>query len=90
MKKKLLIATMSLVMGSALIAALPKMGIDDGKSDNVIELSQCIPLSDIAEAYLGNDGYYHVVLKDVSRQLDDPENLEYAELLENFEMMEGK
>lgn len=89
MKKKLLIATMSLVMGSVLIAAVPKMATDNGKSDNVIELSQCIPLSDIAEAYLGNDGYYHITLKDVNRQLDDPENLEYAELLENLEMMEG-
>lgn len=78
MKNKItyLIITSALVMGAFLI----------GKSttsihNNYIPMETAIPIEDIAEQYIGEDGYLTVELKDLSYQLDDKTNANYTDVL---------
>ena len=70
------ITTVALVMGAFLV----------GKSttpipSNYIPMETAIPVEDIAEQYIGVDGYLTVELKDVSYQFDDKTNTNYADVL---------
>lgn len=77
MKAKIVYAiTIALVMGAFLV----------GKSttpipSNYIPMETAIPVEDIAEQYIGADGYLTVELKDLSYQLDDKTNANYADIL---------
>ena len=46
-----------------------------------ILLSKAIPVEDVAESYVDDDGYITIKLKDVTYQLDDEKNISYKELL---------
>lgn len=70
------ITTVALVMGVFLI----------GKSttsihNNYIPMETAIPVEDIAEQYIGEDGYLTVELKDLSYQFDDKANANYTDVL---------
>lgn len=81
MKHKItyLITTSALVMGAFFI----------GKSttsipNNYIPMETAIPVEDIAEQYIGTDGYLTVELKDLSYQLDNKENASYTDVLKDI------
>lgn len=46
-----------------------------------ILLSKAIPVEDVAESYVDDNGYITIKLKDVAYQLDDEANKSYKELL---------
>lgn len=49
--------------------------------ENYIPLNDCIPLSDIAICYTGNNDYPVFELADITCQLDDPKNRSYADIM---------
>lgn len=51
---------------------------------NYIPMETAIPVEDIAEQYIGTNGYLTVELKDLSCQLDDKANVSYADVLMNI------
>lgn len=81
MKAKILytLITAALVMSAFLI----------GKSttsipNNYIPMETAIPVEDIAEQYIGSDGYLTVELKDLSYQLDNKANASYMDVLKDI------
>ena len=78
MKRKIvyLITTTALVMGAFLIGKFTTP-----IHNNYIPMETAIPVEDIAEQYIGEDGYLTVELKDLSYQLDDKTNANYTDVL---------
>lgn len=52
--------------------------------DNYVPMETAIPVEDIAEQYIGADGYLTVELKDLSYQLDNKANASYTDVLKDI------
>lgn len=91
MKKKIayLIITASIATATFFVG---KSTAKEVIPENYIPISECIPLSDIANYYMGENGYPVFELKDVAHQMDDANNRSYEEIintaLENIEYWE--
>lgn len=76
MKRKMAYTTLTAlaIAGAFLVGkSMPK--------DNYIPMETAISVEDIAEQYIGEDGYLTVELKDLSYQFDDKANANYADIL---------
>jgi len=70
----------SLVL-TIIIITLTSLQAFHNRYGRFILLSKAIPVEDVAESYVDDDGYITIKLKDVAYQLDDKRNASYKELL---------
>lgn len=89
MKKKIIV---SLFIVTTIVSfTLGKITNSDSATEpttEAIAICDCIPLEDIAGYYIDSDGFTHFELKDVGKQLDNPSNKPYTEILSEIPELE--
>ena len=90
MKKKIIVSLF--IVTTAIVSfTLGKITNNDSATEpstEAITICDCVPLEDIAGYYIDSDGFIHFELKDVGKQLDNPSNKPYTEILSEIPELE--